>query len=59
MMAGVGAGVGLLVHGTGVMTTAPTPAIIEPDRDSPVLQSRYHLRPRPRPSPYNLWQGGT
>ena len=31
----------------------PTPSIIEPDRDYPVLKSRYHLRPRPRPSTYN------
>ena len=40
-------------------TPAQTPVIIEPDRDKPVLQSRYHLRPRPRPSPYNRWQGST
>ena len=40
-------------------TPAPTPSIIKPDHDDPVLQSRYHLRPRPRPSPYNRWQGGT
>ena len=25
----------------------------------PVLQSRYHLRSCPRPSPFNCWQGGT
>ena len=24
-----------------------------------MLQSRYHLRPRPRPFPYNRWQGST
>ena len=38
---------------------APRPAIIKPDCDDPVLQSLYHLRPRPRPSPYNRWQAGT
>ena len=36
-----------------------TPAIIESDKDDPVLQSRYPLRPRTRPSPYNRWKGGT
>ena len=41
------------------LTPAPTPAIIKPDRDDPVLQSIYHLQPRPRPYPYNRWQGGT
>ena len=40
-------------------TPAPTPAIIEPNHDDPVLKSRYHLQPHPCPSPYNLWQGGT
>ena len=38
---------------------SPRPAIIKPDRDKPVLQSRYHLRPRNRPSPSNRWQAGT
>ena len=28
-------------------------------RDGPVLKSQYHLRTRPRPSPYNRWQAGT
>ena len=41
------------------LTPTPTPAIIEPDRDDPVLTSRYNLRPRPHPDPCNLWQGGT
>ena len=47
------------VQCTRGLTTAPTPAIIETDRDDPVLQSQYHLQPRPCPSPYNRWQGGT
>ena len=41
------------------LTPAPTPAIIEPDRDDPVLQSRYRLQPRPHPYPYNRWQDVT
>ena len=41
------------------LNPVPTPAIIKPERDDPVLQSRYHLRPRPRSSPYNRWEGGT
>ena len=40
-------------------TPTPIPTIIKPDRDNPVLKSRYNLQPRPRPSPYNRWQGGT
>ena len=40
-------------------TPTPTPAIIEPNCDNPVLKSRYNLRPRPRPSPSILWQGVT
>ena len=40
-------------------TPTPTPAIIEPKHDYPVLNLRYNLQPRPRPSPYNRWQGGT
>ena len=39
-------------------TPAPTPAIIEPDRDGPVLQSQYPLLPLPCPSHYNRWKGG-
>ena len=38
---------------------APGPAIIEPDRDDLVFQSRYHRRPRARPSPSNRFQAGT
>ena len=38
---------------------SPRPAIIEPNRDDPVLQSRYHLRPRTHTSPSNRWQSGT
>ena len=41
------------------LNSTPTPAIIEPNCDDPVLKSRYNLRPRPCPSPYNRWQGGT
>ena len=46
-------------HVQGGAAPAPTPAIIKPDRDNPVLQSHYHLQPCPRPSPYNRWKGGT
>ena len=37
----------------------PGPAIIEPDRDDPVFQLRYHLWPRARPPPSNCFQAST
>ena len=38
---------------------AQRPAIIEPNRDDPVFQSRYHLWPHTCLSPSNCWQAGT
>ena len=41
------------------LSPAPGPASIETDRDDPVFQLRYHLRPLARPSPSNRLQDGT
>ena len=40
------------------LSLAPKPAIIKPNRDDPVFQSRYHLLPRAHPSSSNCWQAG-
>ena len=40
-------------------TPTSTPAIIDPEHDDQVLNSRYNILQQPHPYLYNSWQGGT